>query len=200
MLTLTYDCISNFCILLFAILLFKNNRFAWIAIIISLMIKFYTYSQYSMLFSSVYLSVDIISAIVATIIWIKNPKYTKIKKTNLILALLTGFIAILVWLGLIYKFVNPEVIKLKTLFSFDYLCYILFTLGIVLLAYRIILGLVFLAVYCVSFALNYAYAGWVASKASQYVQNFSIYYWISAVMLFVAGIVLINIYTRFNKS
>ncbi|KEI34800.1 putative membrane protein [Francisella sp. W12-1067] len=196
-----YDSIGNFCFLIFALLLYRKNRFAWLAVVLALIIKLFLYGKYSMLLSFAYLSMQLCVTFLAAIVWILEPSYTKLQVNRLFLALLTSAIMIMIWVWLVYAFINPAILSYEFLFGFEYFCYMLFVLGGALLVYRISQGLIIVAAVFISYALYYANSALVASKAPpQYIRDFTIYYWFSAVFLFVAGILLVSVYTRVKRS
>ncbi|QIV94048.1 hypothetical protein [Allofrancisella frigidaquae] len=196
-----YDSIGNFCFLIFALLLYRKNRFAWLAVVLALIIKLFLYGKYSMLLSFAYLSMQLCVTFLAAIVWILEPSYTKLQVNRIFLALLTSVIMIMIWVWLVYAFINPAILSYEFLFGFEYFCYMLFVLGGALLVYRISQGLIIVATVFISYALYYANSALVASKAPpQYIRDFTIYYWFSAVFLFVAGILLVSVYTRVKRS
>ncbi|MDE5020760.1 hypothetical protein NAI54_09865, partial [Francisella tularensis subsp. holarctica] len=64
-----YDCIANASILIFAFLLYKKNNYAWLFVLASLMIKVFIYGKYGISTSLIYLSAQLLTAILAAIIW-----------------------------------------------------------------------------------------------------------------------------------
>ncbi|AJC48704.1 hypothetical protein IB642_03350 [Allofrancisella guangzhouensis] len=195
-----YDSVGNFCFLMFAFLLYRKNRFAWLAIILTLVIKLFLYGKYSMFLSFTYLSMQLCVAVLAAIVWMLEPNYIKLQGNRLFSALLTSVIMIMIWIWLVYAFINPAILSYEFLFGFEYFCYMLFVLGGALLVYRIPQGLIIIAVVFISYALYYANSAIVAAKAPPQYKDFILYYWLSAVFLFIAGILLVSVYTRIRRS
>ena len=195
-----YDCIANICLLLFAALVFKKSRYAWLMVIFSLIIKIFLYSKYSMLTSFIYLSAQLFAVLLASIVWLKVPDYTKPTKQKRIFGLLFSVVVIIIWVGLMYKYINPAILDYDFLFGFEYLCYMLFTVGAIFVAFRLAIGLLVMAVVLISYAVNYANSAVMIDGAPQYIHDFVPYYWVSATVLFVAGIILVASYTNAKRS
>ncbi|AXH29327.1 hypothetical protein [Francisella opportunistica] len=195
-----YDCIANACMLVFAFLVFKKNSYAWVFVLASLILKVFIYGKYGISTSLIYLSAQILTAILAAMVWLRNPTYIKATKQKKLLVSVVALIILAVWVGLMYKYVNPYIIDYTMLFGFEYLCYMLIVVGCVFLAFRLALGLLFLAIELISYAVNYANSAMVIQNAPQYFRDFVPYYWLSAVLLFIAGIVIVASYTNAKRS
>ncbi|APC91005.1 hypothetical protein CGC44_01330 [Francisella opportunistica] len=195
-----YDCIANACMLVFAFLVFKKNSYAWVFVLASLILKVFIYGKYGISTSLIYLSAQILAAILAAMVWLRNPTYIKATKQKKLLVSVVALIILAVWVGLMYKYVNPYIIDYTMLFGFEYLCYMLIVVGCVFLAFRLALGLLFLAIELISYAVNYANSAMVIQNAPQYFRDFVPYYWLSAVLLFIAGIVIVASYTNAKRS
>lgn len=194
-----WDCISNFCLLLFALLLFKQNKGAWLLIIISVIIKLYIYGKYSLLVAFVYMSVQLITVLAAGIIWLLDTNFYKPSFKKIISALFVSISLIALWIILVYKFINPAILSWELLFGFNYFCYMLLVFGGILAFYRIIFGLIFIAIVFFSYAYYYAEAALVTQNAPQQFQQFILYYWLSAVFAFIAGALLLAVYSKNKK-
>lgn len=195
-----YDTIANACFLAFAILVFKRVRFAWFLVLASLAIKVYVNGKYGMTISFIYLSAHILSTLIATVVWLKAPIYTKPTKKKRVLSVLVSLIVLACWILVMYQYVNPWIFDYQILFGFDYLCYMLFTIGIVFCIFRLAIGLLFIAVETISYAVNYANSAMIMANAPQYMKTFVPYYWISAIVLFIAGITLVVSYTNVKRN
>ncbi|AIT09927.1 membrane protein [Candidatus Francisella endociliophora] len=195
-----YDTIANGCLLAFAILIFKNIRFAWFLILASLAIKVFIYGKYGMFSSSIYLSAQILTSIIATVVWLKEPCYTAPTKQKKLQSIISSLVVLVIWVGLMYKYVNPAIIDYEVLFGFDYLCYMLVVVGAVFLCFRLAIGLLFISVEFISYAVNYANSAMVVENAPQYIKDFAPYYWVSAVLLFIAGVLLVASYTSAKRN
>ncbi|MDE4949184.1 hypothetical protein NAI31_11565, partial [Francisella tularensis subsp. holarctica] len=75
----------------------------------------------------------------------------------------------------------------ELMFGFDYLCYMLVLICGVFLIFRLAVGLLFFSVVYISYAFNYANSAMVIQNAPQYYIDFILYYWLSALFLFIAG-------------
>ena len=193
------DCVINFGFVLFAFLIFKNNKFAWIPACVAIALQIYLGSKYSTLSSFVYLWLHLCVVVVGAIVFFKNTKYSRIKFKKIIISLSTALSVIIVWVLLMYKYINPAIINTDVLFGFGYLIYMLFAIGCVLLCYRIHYGLIFLATVFMSKALEYASAANAAFKSPSYSHDFMLYYCISAVFLLAAGLFAVTTYTKINR-
>lgn len=195
-----YDTIANGCLLAFAILIFRDIRFAWFLVLASLIIKIFIYGKYGMFSSFIYLSAQILTSIIAATVWLKEPRYTTSTKQKKLQAIISSLIVLVIWVGLMYKYVNPAIINYEMLFGFDYLCYMLVVIGAVFLCFRLAIGLLFISVEFISYAVNYANSAMVIESAPQYIKDFAPYYWISAVLLFIAGVLLVASYTGAKRK
>ncbi|MBK2267650.1 hypothetical protein [Francisella philomiragia] len=195
-----YDCIANACLLGFAVLLYKKNKYAWMFVLASLIIKVFIYGKYGITTSSVYLSAQIVTTVVAGYIWLKQSNYTKPTQKVRLLAIVASLIVLLLWVGVMYKYVNPYILDYELLFGFDYLCYMLVVIGAIFVAFRLAIGLLFFSVVFISYAVNYANSAMVISNAPQNIRDFIPYYWISAVLLFIAGIIVVAAYTNAKRN
>ena len=97
-------------------------------------------------------------------------------------------IILAVWVGLMYK---SYILDYELLFGFDYLCYMLVVIGGVFLIFRLAIGLLFFSVVFISYAVNYANSAMVIQNVPQYYRDFIPYYWLSALLLFIEGIVIV---------
>ncbi|ORU23005.1 hypothetical protein ACC93_07695, partial [Francisella tularensis subsp. holarctica] len=61
-------------------------------------------------------------------------------------------------------------------------------------------GLLFFSVVYISYAVNYANSAMVIQNAPQYYRDFILYYWLSALFLFIAGIIIVATYTNAKRS
>lgn len=195
-----YDSIANACFLAFAFLIFKRIRFAWFLVLASLAIKVYVNAKYGMTVSFIYLSAHILSTLIAAVVWLRDPTYTKPTKQKRLLSIVVSLVGLIFWVVVMYKYVNPWIFDYQILFGFNYLCYMLFVIGIVFCIFRLAIGLLFLAVETISYAVNYANSAMVMANAPQYMKTFIPYYWISAIVLFIAGITLVVSYTNFKRN
>lgn len=195
-----YDCIANVCLLGFAFLTFKNIRFAWVLVLASLAIKVFVYGKYGLSSSFIYLSAQIFMAVFAGVVWLREPAYIKPTKQKVLLGLSTSLLVLVIWVGLMYKYINPSILNYDMLFGFDYLCYMLFVIGSILVAFRMSVGLLFIAVVFISYAVSYGNSAIIIKSAPEYIQAFSPYYWVSAITLFIAGILLVASYTNVKRS
>lgn len=195
-----YDCIANACLLGFAILVIMSNRFAWLLILCNLAIKVFIYGKYGMSTSSIYLSAQILTSLIATIAWLREPIYLKVTKQKIVLSVLTSIVILAIWVGLMYKYINPAIIDYTVLFGFEYLCYMLFVLGSVFVAFRLCIGLIPIAVGFISYAVNYANSAMIVENAPEHIKAFMPYYWASAVFLFVAGVLVVASYTKAKRN
>jgi hypothetical protein len=132
-------------------------------------------------------------------VFFTNTKYSRIKFKKTVIALSTALSLIVVWVMLMYKYINPAIINTDVLFGFGYLMYMLFAIGCVLLCYRIHYGLIFLATVFMTNALGYASAANAAFKSPGYNHDFMLYYCLSAVFLFVAGLFMVTTYTKVKR-
>lgn len=195
-----YDCIANICLLIFAFLVLKNIRFAWVLVLASLVIKIFIYGKYGLLSSFIYLSAQILVAVLAGVVWLREPKYTQATKQKKLIAIGTSLVVLIVWVRAMYRYINPAILNYDILFGFDYLCYMLFVIGSILIAFRISVGLLFIAVEFISYAVSYGNSAVIIKSAPEYIQAFSPYYWVSAIVLFVAGILLVSSYTSVKRN
>ncbi|AEE26881.1 hypothetical protein [Francisella hispaniensis] len=195
-----YDCIANASILIFAFLLYKKNNYAWLFVLASLIIKVFVYGKYGISTSLIYLSAQILTSLLAAIIWLRNPAYVKVSKQKKLSVSGIALIILAIWIGLMYKYVNPYILDYKLLFGFDYLCYMLVVIGGVFLIFRLAIGLLFFSVVFISYAVNYANSAMIIQNAPQYYRDFILYYWLSAILLFIAGIVIVASYTNAKRS
>ncbi|MED7820081.1 MULTISPECIES: hypothetical protein [unclassified Francisella] len=195
-----YDCIANVCLLGFAFLAFRNIRFAWVLVLASLAIKVFVYGKYGLSSSFIYLSAQIFMAVFAGVVWLREPAYIKPTKQKVLLGLSTSLLVLVIWIGLMYKYINPSILNYDMLFGFDYLCYMLFVIGSILVAFRISVGLLFIAVVFISYAVSYGNSAVIIKSAPEYIQAFSPYYWVSAITLFIAGILLVASYTNIKRN
>ncbi len=195
-----YDCIANICLLVFAFLVLKNIRFAWILVLASLVIKVFIYGKYGLSSSFIYLSAQILMAVIAGVVWLREPVYAQVTNHKKLLAIATSLVVLIVWIGAMYRYINPAILNYDVLFGFGYLCYMLFVVGSILLAFRISAGLLFIAVVLISYAVSYGNSAVIMKSAPEYIQAFSPYYWISAISLFIAGILLVGSYTNSKRN
>ncbi|QIW10757.1 hypothetical protein [Francisella sp. LA112445] len=197
-----YDCIANICLLAFAFLALKSVRFAWILVFASLIIKVFIYGKYGLSSSFIFLSAQIFVAIFAGVIWLREPIYAPATKQKKLAAIAVSLVVLLIWVGIMYKYVNPFILNYDILFGFDYLCYMLFVIGSILIALRMSIGLLFIAVVFISYAVSYGNSAVIMKSAPTNFQEFIPYYWVSAISLFIAGILLVASYTdvKRNKS
>ncbi|ALK94469.1 hypothetical protein JPFTNV_19440 [Francisella tularensis subsp. holarctica] len=195
-----YDCIANASILIFAFLLYKKNNYAWLFVLASLIIKVFIYGKYGISTSLIYLSAQLLTAILAAIIWLRNPTYVKVSKQKKLLVIVIALIILAIWIGLMYQYVNPYILNYELMFGFDYLCYMLVVIGGVFLIFRLAVGLLFFSVVYISYAVNYANSAMVIQNAPQYYRDFILYYWLSALFLFIAGIIIVATYTNAKRS
>lgn len=193
------DCVINFGFLLFAFLIFKNNKFAWVPACIAIALQIYLGSKYSTLLSFVYLWLHLCVVLVGAIVFFKNTKYSRIKFKKVIIALSTALSLMVIWVLLMYKYINPAIINLDVLFGFGYLMYILFAIACVLLCYRIHYGLILLATVFMTNALEYASAANAAFKSPGYNHDFMLYYCLSAMFLLAAGLFTVTTYTKVKR-
>lgn len=70
----------------------------------------------------------------------------------------------------------------------------------VFLIFRLAVGLLFFSVVYISYAVNYANSAMVIQNAPQYYRDFILYYWLSALFLFIAGIIIVATYTNAKRS
>ncbi|API87407.1 hypothetical protein [Francisella uliginis] len=195
-----YDFISNILLFCFAFFAFKQIRFAWILVLCSLAIKVFIYGKYGLSSSLIYLSAQIIVSVLAGLVWFKNPEYEAASYNKQIVGLAISIVFVVAWVILMYTYINPAIINYEVLFSFDYLCYMLFVIGSVLIAFRMSGGLLFIAVEFISYAVSYANSAMAIKSAPAHIQEFIPYYWASAVCLFVAGILLVTSYTNVKRN
>ncbi|WP_150468129.1 hypothetical protein [Francisella sp. SYW-9] len=195
-----YDCIANICLLAFAFSALRSIRFAWILVFASLVIKVFIYGKYGLTSSFIYLSAQMFTAIFAGVIWLREPKYAPVTKQKKLVAVVVTLVVLLIWVGVMYKYVNPFILNYKTLFGFDYLCYMLFVVGAILLALRMSIGLLFTSVVFISYAVSYGNSAIIMKSAPTNFQEFIPYYWVSAISLFIAGILLVASYTDVKRN
>lgn len=194
------ECFSNSMLLIFAILLYKQNRFAWIFAIVNIVIITYLSAKYSLSSSLVYMSAQIISVIIASIFWFGKPKFKIPDKLSLFLALLISIIILIIWVVLMYLFVNPYILNFKMLFGFDYLVYMLFVLGTVFVAFRLSAGLIILATVFISKSFYYSQTVVNISNAPAHIKQFTPYFLTSACCMIIAGVFLVIAYTKIKKK
>ncbi|MED7788205.1 hypothetical protein [Francisella sp. 19X1-34] len=195
-----YDCIANICLLIFAFLAFKNIRFAWILVLASLIIKVFIYGKYGLTSSFIFLSAQILMSIFASVIWLRDPRYVLATKQKKLVAVAISLIVLLIWVGVVYKYINPYILNYDVLFGFDYLCYMLFVIGAILIALRMSIGLLFIAVVFISYAVSYGNSAIIMKSAPTNFQEFIPCYWISAISLFIAGVLLVASYTNVKRN
>ncbi|MDE5022993.1 hypothetical protein NAI81_12015, partial [Francisella tularensis subsp. holarctica] len=70
--------IANASILIIAFLNYKKNNYQWIFVLASLIIKVFIYGKYGISTYLIYLSAQLLSAILAAFIWLRNPTYVKV--------------------------------------------------------------------------------------------------------------------------
>ncbi|MFV9972790.1 MAG: hypothetical protein AB8V06_04440, partial [Francisella endosymbiont of Hyalomma asiaticum] len=102
--------------------------------------------------------------------------------------------------GLMYKYVNPYILDYELLFGFDYLCYMLVVIGGIFLIFRLAIGIIIFLQYLLVMLFNYANSAMVIQNAPQYYRDFIPYYWLSALLLFIEGIVIVASYTNAKRS
>lgn len=195
-----YDCIANACLLAFASLSFKRIRFSWVLVLASLTIKIFIYGKYGIATSSIFLSAQILSAVLVTIVWLREPTYIKPTKKGWKFSIILSLLILGCWIGLMYTYVNPAIVNYHVLFGFEYLCYMLFVIGTIICMFRMVAGLLFIAVELISYAVNYANSAVVLQTAPEHIKAFMPYYWASAIFLFVAGIILVITYTNVKRN
>ncbi|ASG67475.1 hypothetical protein fh0823_00810 [Francisella halioticida] len=195
-----YDCIANVCLLIFAFLVLKNIKFAWILVLASLVIKVFIYGKYGLSSSFIYLSAQILVTVLAGVVWLREPIYVQATKQKKLIAITTSLVVLIVWVGVMYKYINPAILNYDILFGFGYLCYMLFVIGSILIALRMSIGLLFIAVVFISYAVSYGNSAVIIKSAPEYIQAFSAYYWASAICLFIAGLLLVASYTDVKRS
>ena len=161
------DSLGNLCLLLFALLIFKQNRFAWLTMLVSVIIKVYLYGKYSLMFSLTYMSIELVTVTLACIIWVNGFYHRRLGLKRLVFALLTSAILIVIWVSLVYKFINPAILSWQFIFGFEYFCYILLIIGVVLLVYRLAFGLIFISGVFISYACYYVKAAILTQDAPQ---------------------------------
>ena len=66
--------------------------------------------------------------------------------------------------------------------------------------FRLAIGLLFFSVVFISYAVNYANSAMVIQNAAQYYRDFIPYYWLSALLPFIEGIVIVASYTSAKRS
>jgi len=69
------DGVINFGFLLFAFLIFKNNKFAWVPACVAIALQIYLGSKYSTSLSFVYLWLHLCVVVVGATVFFKNTKY-----------------------------------------------------------------------------------------------------------------------------
>lgn len=203
MVTLDYvvlETIANLFLLIFSILLMKEKRFSWLFLLMPTLMKIYIYGKYSILLSTVYLSAEILAVSLVTIMWFKNYYFIKLNKKLFIKASLISVLLLVLWVFAVYKLINPAILSFEMLFGFGYLCYMIFVIGCVFLAFRTIYSLIMIAVVFISYALSYGQVAMAAKNMPVNGTSFSICYGLSALFLFIAGIVLVSKYTQVNRS
>ena len=93
-------------------LIFLKNSYAWLFVLASLVIKVFIYGKYGISTLLIYLSAQILTAILAAIVWLRNSTYIKASKQKKLSVVVIVLIILTVWVGLMYKYVNPYNIRL----------------------------------------------------------------------------------------
>ena len=121
---------------------FLKNSYAWLFVLASLVINVFIYGKYGISTSLIYLSTQILTAILAAIVWLRNSTYIKASKQKKLLLVVIALIILAVWVGLMYKYINPYILDYELLFGFDYLCYMLVVIGGIFLIFRLAIGII----------------------------------------------------------
>lgn len=150
------NCVSYFFVLIFSILIYKQQRYAYIAIIAYLIIQAMLLGKYSMVDSIMYLSAQMMAFIVVGLVCFINPGYTSFSYKKLFVALSIFVVGIGLWSLMIYYYLNPYIYVSGIFFGFVNICYMMLVLGAILLMFGQVLGLVLYAISFVSYSLYYA--------------------------------------------
>ncbi|QLE78680.1 hypothetical protein FLM55_02540 [Francisella sp. Scap27] len=194
------ECFGNLMFFIFAILLYKQNRLAWSFAILNILIITYLSAKYSISTALIFMSAQIVAVLIVGISWFIKPMFEAVDKIRLIFAIIVSLLILVIWVLLMYFFVNPYILNLKMLFGFDYLIYMLFVLGCIFVAFRLSIGLIILATVFISKSFYYSQTIADISSAPAHIKEFTPYFLVSACCMILAGVFLVVAYTRAKKN